>query len=111
MSASTPKPALAMAAPAKPPSSVCEELLGMPYHHVSRFQKMAASRPERITVRVMASVLTIFATASATWNSNPSQPCCERKSTMPLKNAAQATAANGLKALVDTTQEIEFAAS
>src|SRR5690348_1230442 len=100
-----------MAAPAKAPSKVCEELLGIPYHHVSRFQKIAASKPARITVKVIASVLTILATLSATWNSKPSKWCCARNRTIPLKNAAQTTARNGVNALVDTTQEIELAAS
>ena len=46
-------PACAIAAPAKPPISVCDEEEGMPYHHVSKFQLMAASSPERTTGSVM----------------------------------------------------------
>jgi hypothetical protein len=39
--------ACAIAAPANPPISVWEEEEGIPYHHVSRFQKIAASSPEK----------------------------------------------------------------
>ena len=42
-----------MAAPAKPPMSVCDEEEGMPYHQVSKFQKIAAINPESITGRVI----------------------------------------------------------
>ena len=48
--------ACAIAAPAKPPISVCEEEEGIPYHQVSKFQKMAAIKPEKITGKVMKSL-------------------------------------------------------
>ena len=48
-----PQPAAATAAPAKPPIKVCDEEDGMPYHHVKRFQTMAAMTPERIIGKVM----------------------------------------------------------
>ena len=48
--------ACAIAAPAKPPISVCEEEEGIPYHQVSRFQEIAASKPENITGNVMKSL-------------------------------------------------------
>jgi hypothetical protein len=51
----------ASAAPMKPPSRVWEELEGMPNHQVSRFQPMAAMRPEKITGRVMKSLATKLA--------------------------------------------------
>ena len=43
-------PAPATAAPVNPPINVCEELDGIPYHQVIKFQMMAAIRPARITV-------------------------------------------------------------
>ena len=46
-----PKPACAMPAPANPPMSVCEDDEGMPNHQVRRFQKMAATRPEKTITR------------------------------------------------------------
>jgi hypothetical protein len=47
------KPLAAMAAPANPPMSVCEEEEGMPNHHVAKFHAMAAISPERMIGRVM----------------------------------------------------------
>ena len=38
---SEPAPALASTAPTMPPISACEELDGMPYHQVTRFQAIA----------------------------------------------------------------------
>ena len=43
----------APAAPAKPPIKVCDDEDGMPFHHVKRFQTMAAMTPERIIGKVM----------------------------------------------------------
>ena len=48
--------ACAIAAPAKPPIKVCEEEEGIPYHQVSKFQKMAAIKPEKITGKVIKSL-------------------------------------------------------
>ena len=45
--------ACATAAPANPPINVCEEEEGIPYHHVNRFQKIAAMIPAKITSRVI----------------------------------------------------------
>src|SRR5678815_1055798 len=39
------QPALAIAAPAYPPTSACDELVGRPMYHVIRSHKMAPSRP------------------------------------------------------------------
>ena len=58
-------PEAATAAPVKPPISVWDELEGMPYHHVSRFHKIAAISPERITSMLMAP-FTVFAMVSPT---------------------------------------------
>ncbi len=44
-----PKPALATAAPAKPPIKACEELDGIPKYQVMRFHVMAPMSPPRIT--------------------------------------------------------------
>ena len=38
---SEPLPALAITAPTMPPISACDELDGMPYHQVTRFQTIA----------------------------------------------------------------------
>ena len=57
----------------KPPINVCDEDEGMPYHHVSRFQNIAAISPARMTVRVMYGIpsalvpsFTVFAMVLAT---------------------------------------------
>ena len=39
-------PACAIAAPAKPPIKVWDEEDGIPYHHVRRFQQIAAIIPD-----------------------------------------------------------------
>ena len=46
---SEPNPALTTAAPAKPPMSACEELVGNPHTHVIRSQTIAPMSPARIT--------------------------------------------------------------
>src|SRR5690606_237847 len=58
--------ACAIAAPPKPPIRVCEELEGMPNHQVIRFQPIAATRPARITDKVIYSDLTVLAIVLAT---------------------------------------------
>ena len=65
----TDQPAWAIAAPAKPPTKVCDELEGIPKYQVRRFQKMAAMIPARITWSVMALVSTTLAMVSAIFNS------------------------------------------
>ena len=42
-------PAWAIAAPAKPPTKVWDELEGIPRYQVSKFQMMAAIIPAKIT--------------------------------------------------------------
>ncbi|MNK85196.1 hypothetical protein D3C87_1050710 [compost metagenome] len=59
-------PAWAIAAPAKPPIKVCEELEGIPNHQVNKFQIMAAITPASITVKLISMVLAVLATVSAT---------------------------------------------
>ena len=49
------KKAWQMAAPAKPPISVCEEEEGIPYHQVRRFHIIAAISPASITGSVINS--------------------------------------------------------
>jgi hypothetical protein len=74
------------AAPAKPPINVCELLLGMPYHQVSRFQTMAAIRPLRMTGRVMNCSCTVLLMVLATaWS-------LKMKKATKLNRAAHTTA-------------------
>ena len=81
----TPKPACATAAPAKPPIKVCDEEEGIPNHQVSKFQKVAASKPERITQRSMALLSTVLATVFQTLIS-------KTQKAMTLNKAAHNTA-------------------
>ena len=81
----------------------------MPNHQVSRFQKMAASKPEKITNIISwpetISGLTVFATVLATpWSLNI-------KNATKLNIAAQMTACAGVSTFVDTTVAMELAAS
>ena len=98
-------PARATAAPAYPPSSAWEELEGMPYHHVTRFQVMAPSRPARMTsgFTMLMSIIP-EPMVLATW-------VPKTNSATKLKNAAMATAAIGLRTRVPTTVAMELAAS
>jgi hypothetical protein len=98
-------PAWAIAAPAKPPISVCDELEGIPNHHVNKFHAMAAIRPETITVSVIYSWCTVFEMVLATpWS-------LKIKKAAKLKNAAHSTAWKGVNTLVETTVAMELAAS
>ena len=56
----------AIAAPASPPISVCDDDDGMPYHQVSKFQKMAAISPANITGKVINSLCTVLLMVLAT---------------------------------------------
>src|SRR5688572_9748421 len=102
-------PACAMAAPINPPSRVCEELEGMPNHHVSRFQAIAAIRPAKITWRLIKGSCTDFEMVLPIANS----PIIyfETKNAAKLKNAAHSTAWKGVSTLVETIVAIELAAS
>lgn len=54
-----------MAAPANPPISVCEDEDGMPFHHVTRFQVMAAITPANIIGKVIYCSTTVLDTVLA----------------------------------------------
>src|ERR1700676_4133821 len=102
-------PACAMAAPMNPPISVCDELEGMPNHHVSRFQAIAPISPEKMTSSVIKCWLTELAIVFPILNSPIRY--LEIKNAAKLNNAAQSTAWKGVRTLVDTTDAIELAAS
>src|SRR5262245_3199337 len=99
------KPALATAAPAYPPMSAWDELVGRPNTQVMRSQMIAPVRPPKTTAKVtmLMSIIpapTVRATAVPNVNA-----------AMKLKNAAHATAFPGDSTRVETTVAIEFAAS
>lgn len=99
------QPELATAAPTSPPTRVCDELDGSPSHHVIRFQVIAATKAEAITVRFITSgFITPFPIVVATFGS-------KIRKAMKLKNAAIDTAATGERTFVETTVAIEFAES
>src|SRR4051812_49416615 len=100
-------PACAIAAPIKPPNKVCEELDGMPNHHVSKFQHMAANKPARITFKVIKCSSTDLAIVLPILNSPIKY--LDIKKAMKLNIAAQTTAWKGVSTLVDTTVAIELA--
>src|SRR4051812_23528286 len=100
-----PKPALTTAAPAYPPKSACDELVGRPKYQVMRFHVMAPSRPVRMTPYVTADKSTmpdptVFAT-----------PVPNQNAARKLNIAAQPTACAGERTRVETTVAMEFAAS
>jgi len=98
-------PEQANAAPAKPPTSVCEELDGIPHHHVKRFQIIAADIAAAMVAKLITSGFTIpFPMVVATVSGNI-------KKAIKLKNAAHQTAANGDNTLVETIVAIELAQS
>src|SRR6185503_1107011 len=100
-----PNPALATAAPAYPPKSACDELVGNPKYHVIRFQMIAPVRPAKMTVNVTTFKSTMpEPTVLAT-------PVPKKKAATKLKKAAHATACSGVRTRVDTTVAMEFAAS
>jgi len=98
-------PELITAAPTRPPTKVCEELDGRPNHHVTRFQIIAATRADAITVRLITSgLITPFPIVVATFRGKTTNA-------IKLKKAAIPTAATGERTFVDTTVAIEFAES
>src|SRR6266446_3375887 len=102
---SEPNPALITAAPAKPPISAWEELVGNPQTHVIRSHTIAPKSPARITHSSTTAVSTTpFPTVRATLTPKPN-------AATKLKNAAQTTACKGVSTRVDTTVAIELAAS
>ena len=99
------KPAFATAAPAYPPMSAWDELVGRPKYQVIRSQTMAPVKPLKMTAKVttLMSIIpapTVVATAVPNVNA-----------AMKLKNAAQMTALPGDSTRVETTVAIELAAS
>ena len=99
------KPALAIAAPARPPSSAWEEELGSPPHQVTRSHTIAPISPPRMTLGSTTSTTIsplpmVLATAVPTMNA-----------AMKLKKAAQNTATPGESTRVDTTVAMELALS
>src|SRR4051812_28689210 len=98
-------PALAITAPTMPPINACDELLGMPYHQVTRFQVVAPTRaPNTMWVSTTPGCTMPLPMVAATlrW---------KMKMATMLKNAANSTACVGFNTPVDTTVAMEFAAS
>src|SRR5262245_35472239 len=98
-------PALVIAAPANPPISACDELVGRPKYHVIKSHTIAPMRAAKITANVTMEMSTrpaptVFATAVP-----------NVKAATKLKNAAQMTALPGVRTRVETTVAIELAAS
>ena len=99
-----PTPACATTAPARPPTSACDELDGMPYHHVIRFQVIAPSKAASTTVcTTMAGSANPDAIVLAT-----AVPVI---APMKLNSPAMSTAVRTGKTPVETTVAIAFAAS
>src|SRR4051794_39064275 len=94
-----------MPAPASPPISACEDELGRPSHHVSRFHVIAPINAARITYAV-ACLGSMMPLAMALATAVP-----KTKAATKLKNAAQITASFGDSTRVDTTVAMLFAAS
>src|ERR1039458_4748710 len=97
--------ACAIAAPAYPPISACDELVGSPHHHVIRSHAIAPRRAARIThgvtrLRFTNPLPTVLATAVPNTNA-----------AAKLKNAAHSTACSGVSTRVATIVAIELAAS
>src|ERR1019366_3329729 len=97
--------AWAIAAPAYPPISACEELVGSPHPHVIRSHAIAPISPAIIThgvtrLRFTNPLPTVFATAVPNTNA-----------ATKLKNAAHITACSGVSTRVAPIVAIELAAS
>lgn len=80
-----------------------------PFHHVNRFQTIAAITPERIIGKEIYCSTTVLDTVLAI--PNPPIIHLAIKNATKLKNAAHITAWNGVRTLVDTMVAIELAAS
>ena len=79
-----------MSATANPPISVCEDEDGIPFHHVTRFQVMAAITPANIIGKVIYCSTTVLDTVLAIPN-QPIMYLAMIKATK-LKKAAHSTA-------------------
>jgi len=96
---------LTTAAPAEPPISAWDELVGRPMYQVKRFQPMAPIRAAKMTGGLTTEMsINPAPTVSATrvWTI---------RKAAKLKKAAQMTAWRGVRTRVETTVAIEFAAS
>src|SRR3954453_13560680 len=97
-------PPAAKAEPTTPPMRAWDELEGSPSHQVTRFQKIAPTRPAKTTVGVITSPLTTsFPTVAATAR--------EMNAPRKLKAAAYATATRGGIAWVEIDVATTFAVS
>src|SRR5215216_6307118 len=94
----TPKPPLAIPAPAKPPISACDEEVGRPSHQVRKFQATAPTSPAKTTASLTTDGSTVLPTvlATAVWKT---------------RKATKTTASRGVSTRVETTVAIELAAS
>jgi hypothetical protein len=100
-----PVPLPAIAAPINPPTNVCDELDGMPSHHVIRFQIIAAIIAEKIRFRVtILGSITPFPIVFATFNG-------KIRKARKLHNVARLTADIGDSTFVETTVAMELAES
>ena len=105
LATSAPNPPFATAAPANPPMSACEELVGRPQCQVMRSHAIAPTRPARMTHwSTAAGCTTPLPTVAATLTPKPN-------AATKLKNAAHTTACSGVRTRVETTVAMEFAAS
>src|SRR5262245_23291046 len=90
-------PAVTTAAPTKPPISACDDDVGSPHHHVSRFHASAASSEASTIAGVTTAGSTVpFAIVLATCTPNTANAT-------KLKAAAHATASRGDSTRVLTT--------
>src|SRR5262249_17928120 len=98
------QPALAMAAPARPPSRACDDEVGSPNHHVMRFHTIAPMRPAPTSGIESTAGSTPLAMLLATATPKTTKA-------MKLKSAAQTAAVRGDRTRVETSGAIELAAS
>ncbi len=99
-----PEPATAQVAPIKPPNRACEELEGSPSSQVSRFHRIAPTRPPKITSGVIR--------ASST--SPPEMvraTCTERNAPTRFSTPASRTATRGRSAPLAIEVAIALAVS
>src|SRR5918992_6399850 len=97
-------PSATNAEPTTPPISACDDDDGRPKYHVSRFQKIAPTRPAKTIVGVTRSASTIpFATVAATSS--------DRKAPTKLRIADIPTATRGDIARVEMDVATAFAVS
>ena len=97
-------PAPTSTAPISPPNRACDELDGSPYNQVSRFHRMAPTRPPKTIAGVTNDSLTrppeiVLATS------------VDRNAPMTLSTAASSTAVRGVRAPVATEVAIALALS